>query len=44
MLQKRPFQLVLRFQRKVDRHYSRLEYRYMSERMVEDETTLEQLN
>lgn len=44
MLQKRPFQLVLKYQRKVDRHYSRLEYRYMSERMIEDETSLEQLS
>lgn len=40
MLQKRPFQLVLRYQRKVDKHYSRLEYRYTSERIVEDETAL----
>jgi hypothetical protein len=31
MLQKRPFRLFLRHQRKVDRHYSRIEHRYSAE-------------
>jgi ubiquitin carboxyl-terminal hydrolase 4/11 len=43
MLQKRPFSLVLKYNRKVDRHYSRLEYRYSSEKPISDETTLEEL-
>ena len=43
MLQKRPFKLVLRHQRKVERHYSRIEYRYSSEVEVLDDTSIEEL-
>lgn len=43
MLQKRPFKLFLKHDRKVDRHYSRLEYRFGAELEITDDTTLEQL-
>lgn len=40
MLQKRPFKLVIKYDRRVDRHYSRLEYKYASELEVSDNTTI----
>jgi hypothetical protein len=40
MLQKRPFKLVMKYNRKIDRHYSRMEYKYSSEIDINDEITL----
>jgi hypothetical protein len=31
MLRKRPFKLFLKYGRKIDRHYSRIEYKFASE-------------
>ena len=43
MLENRPFQLVLRYGRKIERYYHRLEYKYESERVIKDDMTLEQI-
>lgn len=41
MLQKRPFKLVMKYNRKVDKHYSRIEFKYGAEVDIHDDTTFE---
>lgn len=43
MLQKRPFKLVMKYNRKVDKHYSRIEFKYGAEVDIHDDTTFEEL-
>ena len=40
MLNNRPFQLVLRYGKKLDRFYSRLEYKFEEETPIADKDTL----
>ena len=43
MLENRPFQLALRYGKKIEKYYHRVQFKFEEQRIIKDNMTLEQI-